>query len=184
MTLLILGLVILFGVHVVPFCPSLRARVVGRFGERAYRGVFCAVALVGLAVMIVGMMRAPTVHLWRPPAWGACAAVAAMAPAFILIAAANFRTHIKRRARHPMSLGILLWALAHIAANADAASLILFGAFAAFALVDIARPRAPATVASMPAPAAKWDIIAVVIGLAAYLVLAASHRVLFGVAVW
>lgn len=180
MSLLILGWAVFFGVHLIPMRPALRARVVGRLGERAYKIAFSFIALAGLAAIIVGKARAPHVALWQPPAWGHGAAAVAMAPAFVLIAAANLRSHIKRAARHPMSLGFLLWALAHIAANGDAASLIMFGGFAVFALVDILRPRAPA---DAKPPAAKWsaDAIAVAIGVAAYPALAALHRVLFGV---
>lgn len=184
MTLLVIGLAVLFGIHSIPMRPPLRARVVSALGEGPYKAAFSVLALAGLAVAVAGMARAPHIDLWRPPAWGAGAAAVALLPAFILLAAANLRCRIKRAARHPMSLGILLWALAHLLANGDLASLILFSGFAAFALLDIVRPRAPASPAPPPAaaPAAKWDAAAVGIGVAAYLALAALHRLLFGVA--
>jgi len=182
MTILIIGLAVLFGIHSVPMRPTWRARVVGKLGEGPYKAVFSLVALAGLAVAVTGMARAPHIDIWRPPAWASTATAVALLPAFILLAAANLRCRIKRAARHPMSLGLLLWALAHLLANGDLASLILFGGFAAFALLDIARPRAPQPPPATDAATAKRDALAVGIGVAAYLALAALHRPLFGVA--
>ena len=42
---------------------------------------------------------------------------------------------ILRITRHPLMWGIALWALAHVVANGDLASFVMFGGFAALALV-------------------------------------------------
>ncbi len=38
--------------------------------------------------------------------------------------------------KHPMLVAIKIWALAHLLANGDLASLVLFGSFLAFAVYD------------------------------------------------
>ena len=186
MTYLLAGLIVFFGVHLLPAAPRLRARWLAKLGAGGYKAAFSLTAAAGLALLVAGMAWSPRIDLWRPPAWGAGAAAALMAPAFILFAAANFRCRIKRLARHPMSLGVLLWAAGHLLANGELASLLLFGGFAAFALFDISRPRAPAApdAAAPAAPAAKWDAGAIGIGVAAYIALAALHRPLFGAAIF
>lgn len=186
MTYLLAGLIVFFGVHLLPAAPRLRARLLAKLGAGGYKAAFSLTAAAGLALLVAGMAWSPRIDLWRPPAWGAGAAAALMAPAFILFAAANFRCRIKRAARHPMSLGVLLWAAGHLLANGELASLLLFGGFAAFALFDIVRPRAPAApdAAAAAAPAAKWDAVAIGIGVAAYIALAALHRPLFGAAIF
>lgn len=183
MTLLVAGLAVFFGVHLVPASPRLRARLVGGIGEGPYKGAFSVVALAGLAMVVAGMGRAPHIALWHPPDWSAAVAAVLMVPALILLAAANFRNNIRRVARHPMSLGVLLWSISHLWANGDLASLLLFGGFAAFALFDMRPSRQRAADAGGP-PAVVRDWLAVAVGLAAYLALAALHRSLFGVAVF
>jgi len=160
-----------------------RARLVGGIGELPYKGAFSVIALAGLAMVVAGMGRAPHIALWYPPAWSATVAAVLMVPALILLVAANFRNNIRRVARHPMSLGVLLWSLGHLWANGDLASLLLFGGFAAFALFDMRPSGQRAAGAGEPVAVAR-DWLAVAIGLAAYSGLAALHGRLFGVAVF
>ncbi len=52
----------------------------------------------------------------------------------MLLVAAFLPNSLKRFTRHPMLSGVTVWAAAHLLANGDLASLILFGSFGAFAL--------------------------------------------------
>ena len=89
---------------------------------------------------------------------------------------------IKRRVKHPMLVGIILWAIGHLLANGDLASLLLFGAFLIYAILDLIAviPRGD------PAPAVvrtRSDFIAAAIGLVAFVVFGIwLHGWLFGVA--
>ena len=58
MTLLILGLSIFIGVHLVPTQMNARAGGVTRFGEGGYKGLFSLVAFLGLALIIYGFGQA------------------------------------------------------------------------------------------------------------------------------
>jgi len=56
MTLLVAGLAVFFGVHLVPASPRVRARLVGGIGELPYKGAFSVIALAGLAMVVAGMI--------------------------------------------------------------------------------------------------------------------------------
>ncbi len=88
---------------------------------------------------------------------------------------------IRKITRHPMLLGVLMWAAAHLLVNGDVASILLFGSFAAFSVVDMvlanARGDAPVYVLKPV-----HDLMAIVGGALVYLVfLLFAHSFLFGV---
>ncbi len=181
MAYLIAGIVLFFGMHLVPTAPRLKAALVTRLGEKGYRAAFSLVAFAGLGLIIWG--RASTGHyaIYHPPAWGHAAALVLMLPAFILLAAANMKGHIRKATRHPMLLGALLWALAHLLANGDLISIWLFASFAVFSLVDmvLASRRGPAPDFAIKP---RQDVVAVLAGLAVYLIFVLfAHKLLFGV---
>ena len=59
-----------------------------------------------------------------------------MLPAFIFLVAAYVPGQIKAKLKHPFLVAIKTWALAHLIANGDLASIILFGSFLAYAVYD------------------------------------------------
>ena len=134
-----------------------RSRAGGRTaGRRAWardptRGVFSLIVLASIALVVWGFSEAPFEPVYAPAPWGRHAAMIAMPAALVLFVAANMATHTRAVLRHPMLLGLLVWALAHLAANGDLASVALFGSFAAFAVLaplslavrrSLATPRA------------------------------------------
>ena len=129
---LLAGLAVFFGVHLIPSCPRSRENLIQRLGEWPYKGMFAVLSVIGLVLIITGMGRAERIVIWHPPAVAGLATAVAMAPALILLVAANFNGHIKRIVRHPMSLGVLLWSVSHLVANGELASLFLFGGLRGF----------------------------------------------------
>ena len=117
MSLLVAGLVLFTAVHLIPSAPRLRVVLVERLGEKPYRGVFSAVALLALAAVVWGYSRSPLEGVYVPPAWGHQVSMILVPIALVLFAAANMPTHIRALVRHPMLLGLLLWAFAHLLAN-------------------------------------------------------------------
>jgi uncharacterized membrane protein len=92
-------------------------------------------------------------------------------PAFILLVAAYVpRNGIKAKVRHPMIIGVKVWAFAHLLANGMLADVVLFGAFLVWAVLDFraARQRDRANGTTYPAGSAAGTIAAVVVGLAAW----------------
>ena len=183
MTLLILGVVVFIGAHLVPSIPSLHSSLQARVGRNRYRGLFSLVSLVGFVLLVVGMGRAPFVPVWDPPPWADRVAVWIMPVALVLLVAAFMPTNLKRVTRHPMLWGVTIWAAVHLLSNGDLASLILFGSFGAFSLFDMwSANRRGAELSSQALP--YWrDLLVVVVGGIVYVAFLYSHAWLFGVPV-
>ena len=181
MSLLVAGLLLFIALHLIPSVPPLRAALVDRLGQTPYRGVFAAIALTSLVVIVWGFSQAPREPLYAAPIWGRHAAMTVGPIAGVRFAAANMPTHIRALLRHPMLLGLLLWALAHLLANGEVRSVVLFGGFALFAMVEtvsaVARGKHPP---AEPAPRLAMDGAAVVGGLVVAGLLMRFHGALFG----
>lgn len=182
MTLLIIGLVLFLGIHSLPIVPPLRNGLFNRLGEKGYKTVFSLVALAGLVLIVFGWKQAPYEVVYDPPAWGRHLAMSLVPLAFILLAAANMPGYIRYKLKHPMLIGTLLWAIAHLAANGDRRSIILFGAFAVYAVVDfISESARGRTLIGHKPPRAAMDAAAVAGGIVLAAVVMYFHGSLFGV---
>ncbi len=183
MNLLMLGIVLFIGVHLLPSFVSARRAVMERLGPGAYKGLFSLLSLAGLVLMVVGQYRADFQPLWQPPAWGRNAALVLLLPAFVLLAAANMPSNIKRYTRHPMLWGVTLWSAGHLLANGDRASLLLFGSLGAYAVFDMLSANLRGAVKQVQVYPRVKDGVTVAAGLLVYVVLLWLHPYLFGVAV-
>lgn len=136
MTLMILGLALWCAGHLFPIlAPEARAAAAARLGRGPYRGVFALVAVVAVVLMVVGYRQAEVVNLWFPPAWTVHLNNLMMLIAVFLIGAKHAKSSAKHYVRHPMLLGVVVWALAHLIVNGDLASLVLFGGLLVWAVV-------------------------------------------------
>ena len=181
MHLLIAGLLVFFGIHLLPSVVPAKAALVGRLGPQRYKGLFSVVALAGFALIVYGKAHAPFVAVWQPPLWTRHLALAVMPFALMLLAASHMKSNVRRVTRHPMLWGVLLWAIAHLAANGDLASILLFGGFALYAPWAMwSANRRGAALARGREPAGR-DAMVVAAGLIAYAALLVLHPVLFGV---
>jgi uncharacterized membrane protein len=113
-------------------------------------------------------------------------AIVLMLPAFIFLVAAYVPGQIKARLKHPFLVAIKTWALAHLIANGDLASIILFASFLAYAVCDriTLKRRQETGLITVPATGpARNDVIAAVLGVVLYLVfLVWLHPLLIGTA--
>jgi uncharacterized membrane protein len=184
MTLLIIGIAVMIGIHLVPAFPDVRERLIGQLGQNGYRLLFSVVSTLGLLLLIYGFAKAPVVQIWSPPYWTRYVALVLMLPVFILLIAAYLPGEIKAKVKHPFLVAIKTWALAHLIANGDLASIVLFGSFLAYAVFDrVALKSRPATglVIGPQAGPKRNDAIAVVGGLVLYVVfLLWLHPLLIG----
>ena len=137
MTLLIIGLVVFFAIHFVPILAGFRGKLVAAWGEPIYKTTFSVISAIGFVMILLGKGKAGFAPVWTPPEWGAPLAKILMAPAFILLLAAYIPCNLKRWVGHPMLIAILLWACAHLLTNGDLASILLFGSFGLYSLVDL-----------------------------------------------
>ncbi len=188
MTLLVLGLIVFFGVHLVPTSEPARAGLVARLGENGYKIAFSIASLIGFVIAVTGFVNVhgtnANVQLWTPPVWGKHLAYTLMLPAFILLVAAYTPSRIRDAAKHPMLAAVKIWALAHLLANGDLAGLILFGSFLAWAVYDrisLKRRNARGPLGDRRGGGVN-DVVVVAVGALLWAgFLFGAHRLLFGI---
>ncbi len=154
MLVLIGASVFFLGIHFVIAGTHLRDGLVARLGEKGFRQLFSAMAVVGFVVMVLGYTQAQRVVLWGPQILplavffvGNLVAVLLLvigaltpSPNSILTERAFREGRVEVRGilritRHPAMLGLGLWALMHLLANGDSAAIVFFGALATLALL-------------------------------------------------
>jgi len=144
------------GGHFLLSWPSVRGRLVAALGELAFLALYSILSAVFLVWAIQAYRAAPFVALWDLGVAGRAIATALMPLALVFAVigltrpsptavggdrvgnlgqAARGMTTITR---HPFLWGAALWAIAHLAANGDAAALILFGGMLVLALGGMA----------------------------------------------
>jgi len=182
----ILGLVVFLGAHVFVSMRDRRAALIAGIGRGAYLGLFSLVAIVGLVLIGYGLAAYRVegiIPLWYPPAWTRHIVVALMWPASIAVVAAYIPGDIKRVLKHPMLVGVKLWAFAHLCANGDLGGIILFGSVLAWAVYDriTLKHRKDAGAPPIPTAGRRNDIIAIVVGTILYLALGfVFHPIVIG----
>jgi len=190
LAVLILGLAVFIGAHVFVTRRAARAALIARIGEWPYKGLFALVSLLGIVLIAWGFghyRAAGYIPVWTPPAWTRHVTVALVWPSIIFVTAAYIPGNIKRGLKHPILVGIKLWAFAHLLSNGDLGSIILFGAFLAWAVYDritLKRRTDPGGLA-IPVGGFRNDVIAVVVGTILYLALGfVFHPLFIGVPVF
>ena len=188
MTLLIVGIVVFLGLHLLPTVSGWREKLVGRLGENGYKALFSLLSIAGFVLLVYGFAKAPAIQVWSPPGWTRWVAIVLMLPAFIFLVAAYVPGQIKAKLKHPFLVSIKTWALAHLIANGDLASIILFGSFLAYAVFDriTLKQRQPTSLIGVPKTGGpRNDLIAVVLGTVFYVVfLVWLHPLLIGSTPW
>jgi uncharacterized membrane protein len=188
MALLIAGLIVFLGTHSLRiFAEDWRGAQVAKLGLGPYKGAYSVVSLIGLVLIVIGFGQARTapIVLWGPPVWTRHVSALLILFAFVLLAAAYVpRNAIKAAVKHPMILGVKIWAAAHLLANGNVADVLLFGGFLVWAVFDYRaarmRDRREGTVAVATRLSA--TVTAIVIGALAWVAFALYlHAWLFGV---
>lgn len=172
----IVGLIVFLGPHVFVSLRGRREALIAAIGTGTYKGLFSLVSIIGLVLIGYGFARYRAeglIVLWYPPAWTRHIVVALMWPASIAVVAAYVPGDIKRVLKHPLLVGVKLWAFAHLCANGDLGGIILFGAVLAWAVYDriSLKHRTDAGAPPIPVGGRRNDIIAIVVGTILYLAL-------------
>lgn len=123
-----------------------RGLLLGSLGERGYQALYSIIAAVTLVYFVMVFIgTSHTEFLWAPSLTLRWVALVLMAVAFVLLLG-GFMTRnptavgqegtikevgegagLVRITRHPFQWSVVIWAVAHVLANGDAASLIFFG---------------------------------------------------------
>ncbi len=187
MTTLLMGLILLLGIHSVSIVAlRWREAMVQRMGLVAWRGLYSVVALLGLWLVVRGYAQtrlAPQV-LWVAPMAVRHLAAVLLLPVFPCLLATYLPGTLRTKLRHPMLVAVKAWALAHLLVVGTVSAVLLFGAVLAWAVVDrISLKRRPAReVPTLPASAVN-DVLAIGLGLALYaFMVMKGHLWLIGVA--
>ena len=188
MSALILGLLMFLGMHSTRIvADGWRSQVIAQRGPGAWKALYSVVSLVGFGLIVwgYGQARLTPEVLWATPMWTRHLASLLVLLALVLLVAAYVPGNgIKERVRHPMVLGVKVWAFAHLLANNTLADLLLFGGFALWAVLDFRsarqRDRAAGTVYAPGRAGA--TAVTVVLGVAVWAAFAFwLHLALFGV---
>src|ERR1700760_4691627 len=106
--LLILGLMVFVGIHVLTTRRALRASLIARFGEGGYKAAFSVIAVIGIVLVAKGFSvyrETEWLDVWYPPKALRHLTLALMLPAVILVVASFIRGRIYARLKHPMLAG-------------------------------------------------------------------------------
>jgi uncharacterized membrane protein len=175
LALLVLGLVLFLGPHVFVTLRGVRGALIARIGEGLYKGLFAVLSIVGLYLIGFALYRdAGMIEVWDPPDWTRHITVALMWPSIIFVTAAYIPGDIKRVLKHPMLVGVKLWAVAHLISNGDLGSMIIFISVLAWAVYDRITLKRRSDPGGLPIPIGgrRNDIAAVIVGTILYFALA------------
>lgn len=145
--------------HFLLSSQALRRPLTERLGERGFRGFYVVFVLAAFVWMLISYGHAFFVPVWLPPDWTRWIPILVMPFASILAVGGLTQpspTLVGGEAtldpeaplspargflsitRHPFLWGAALWALSHLAANGDAASMVMMGGILVLSLGGMA----------------------------------------------
>lgn len=182
MPMLIAGLLLWSVTHLFSSLGrDLRNAMVARIGLNPYKALYSLLLVLALVLIVLGWRSTPPVWLWLPPRELHLLAMGLMPIAVILFISARAPTDIKQFIRHPQLTGVKLWAVAHLLANGEQRSIVLFGGLLAWAVLEVIfiNRRDGARVKPPRVGLAK-TLVSAVVGLAVAVVLIYAHPWLAG----
>ena len=181
---LLIGLFVFLGIHSVRMiAPDWREAKISTIGLGKWMCVYSLVSTASIVLIIWGYGKAWENNsvLYAPPDWGRHSAWMLMAMAFVLMTFNMRSSRLAPLIKHPFLLSVILWSVAHLLANGDVASVVLFGSFLVWALIN--RISVSKRGGTLPPVAPLFhDIAAVAVGLIIWaLFIWKVHEWLFGV---
>ncbi len=185
MTKLVLGVLLWSIVHFIPaLATGFKKKMLNRFGEYSYKGVFTLVMLVALYLIISGWKAttlAAPILIFTPPDWGVVASMVLVLIGFILFLAPYPETNIKRILRHPQLIGMVSWGVGHMLAVGTARAMVLFGGLTVWAIIEIILLNRRDGVWIKPEKVPfNRDFSLVLFGALVYMAVLYTHHLLFG----
>jgi uncharacterized membrane protein len=174
------GIIIFFGIHLVPLIGKLKVFLKDKLGEGPYMGLFSVVSLTGILLIIFGY-ESNSNFLYSINGKAYIYAKYIMFFSLTLFIAANMPTYIKKYTKHPMSLGIAIWTVLHLMTNPDTTSVILFGSFLAYSSVSVIVAELRDSKSKEVIPKIHYDIFSIVLGIVLTFLAFNFHEYLSGV---
>lgn len=173
MSLLILGLLLFAGVHLIPsLAPGVKTSVQAKIGEGGYKGVFSLLLLASFALMISGWQSAGAHTLYYPITYFRQPGIALVIIAMGLLVVGSRNSRIRQSIRHPQLMAVFIWSAAHLAMNGDARSVVLFFSLALWSFVEmrvISKREGDWVKAEIPSTGAEVITVIIVVVLVAAL---------------
>ncbi|OSP56101.1 NnrU family protein [Pseudoruegeria sp. SK021] len=131
MFLLVVGIALWWVGHFLKrAAPGMRSSVGGRPGVSAIIGL-------GLVLVIIGFAMSPMIPVWFPGSVLIHINNLLMLIAFYVFGIGMAKGRHAQKIRHPMLTGVAIWAVAHLLANGDLASMLLFGSMLVWSVVEM-----------------------------------------------
>lgn len=188
MSLLILGIVLFLGIHLIRVvAPGFRLSMISSLGESGWKIGYSVASVLTLILLIYGFGQArDQTPIWSPPFWMSHVSALLMLFALICLAASLLPAgHIATKTKHPMVLSVKIWAFAHLLSNGDGAAILLFAAFLAWGVIlriSLKRRERAGEITLRPFVSATYDLYAVIIGAVAWgLIIWKLHAWIIGV---
>ena len=157
------GIILFFGVHLIPLNTNLKGLLKTRLGEGPYLGLFSLVSLLGILLIILGYeSNSNLIYSINGIFFQYSKYI--MFISFSTLIAANFPTYIKTTTKHPMSLGIAIWSILHLLTNSDIKSVILFGSFLTYAVISVLIAELRNTEVEKSSPKIIFDALSIILG--------------------
>ncbi|WP_317929443.1 NnrU family protein [Halioxenophilus sp. WMMB6] len=184
MLLLVSGLLLWAVIHFVPvLAPHFRQAAIVNIGQPLWRVLFATIVFSALFLIVTGWRSIVPTPVWLPPTWTRHITMLLVPIAIILLSATFLPTDLKRFIRQPQLAGLKLWATAHLLCNGELRSIILFGGFLFWAVLQLIFTKRYAGRSWTEAKPYGWfkTLASSVIGLIVSAVLAFTHVYFTGV---
>jgi uncharacterized membrane protein len=179
MTFLIFGMIIFYGVHLIPVF-ELKNKIINCVGKKPYMGMFALISALGLGLMIYGKSNAEFITIWQPMPGAHWFPIILMWPTFILLVWAEIPCSIKATLRHPMLLGVFLFSISHLFANGDLASTLVIGSFGVYAMMTMLRLGFQKSKSKPSLNTPGWNMLGIALGTLAYGLVFTFHQQITG----
>ncbi|MEM7506863.1 MAG: NnrU family protein [Pseudomonadota bacterium] len=138
MALMIVGILLFWMAHALKIhAPAKRIALARSMGDGPVKGLVAVALLGSVALMSVGYQQADFTSVWSPPDWTRHINNLLMIIAIACFTAGGIKSKLADKIRHPQLAGVKVWAFAHLLVNGDLASIILFGALLAWAVITM-----------------------------------------------
>jgi uncharacterized membrane protein len=178
---MILGLLLWSAAHLFKrLAPAAREGM----GDRG-KGLVAVAVVASVVLMVIGYRAWDSgVYFWNRSAALVGINNLLMLLAIYLYAASGMKTRITGVIRHPQLTAVKVWAVAHILANGDLESLVLFGSLLAWAVVEVILINRAQPQWTRPAPAPMGKEIGAIVGAVVVTVALGYVHVWFGLSPW
>lgn len=174
MTILILGVALWWAAHLLKrLAPGLRGKLPSGGPDR---GIMAAAIFGSVILMVLGYWYSGFTPVYEPPSWAKPVNNLMMIGAILLFGMSPSKGKLGSMLRHPMLLGLIVWAVAHLLANGDLSSVVLFGGLGLWAVVTIFLTNAQDGPWQKPEPTdARGDVKLLIITAVVFTVVSVIH---------